>query len=127
MVSDSAAQIHTIHPITRRAKTVGSDGFEQMRGQALRLTTVDKIVRFYLKLEFRARESLWRKLTPAEHHHPKRQAKSAYFLHHLYMRVRSRAGQFSQGQQETGSTLKEAGIYSRCPVCLSALVASAEL
>lgn len=63
-----------------------------MKEQALGLTTVDIIVRFYLKLEFRARVSLWRKLTPAEHRHPNRQAKSAYFLHHLRMRVRSRAG-----------------------------------
>lgn len=98
-----------------------------MKGQALGLTTVDIIVRFYLKLQFRARESLWRKLTPAERHHPNRQAKSAYFLRHLHMRVRSRAGHGSQGQQETGSTLKVAGIYSRCPLCLPALVASAEL
>lgn len=127
MVSDTAAQIHTIHPVGRKAKTVGSDGFEQLKGQALRLTTVDKTARFYLKLEFRARESLWRKLTPAEHHHPKKQARSAYFLHHLHMRVRRRTGHVSRGQQETGSTLKGAGIYSRCPVCLPALVANAEL
>lgn len=58
IVSDTAAQIHPIRPIRRKAKAVGSDGFGQMKGQALGQTTVDKIVRFCLKLEFRVRVTL---------------------------------------------------------------------
>lgn len=69
--------IHPIHRISRSVKAVGSAGFAMVKGQGMK--TMEQMVSFDSKAEFRASESPCKKLILAGQHRPKKEAKSSIF------------------------------------------------
>lgn len=118
-VSVPAAPIHPICHTSGSAKAVGSAGCGQVKGQALGLKTAEQMVSFYLKAEFRASESPWKKLTLAEWHHPNKQGKRLRISSiSCTVRVGSKAGQVCQGQQDAGSTPRwQVSTAGACATC----------